>query len=124
MDAVFLLPGAMSAMVQNKNHIFIVFSVLAVLVCLCDSVTDYRYKRYTYRKKRDDKHYKYGRQRCEMSAECQGLWGIILTKCVRMCMSEFCYNELYGSDELEEGEIDVRLNSFKGCLSQVKMEDF
>lgn len=39
-------------------------------------------------------------------------------------MSEFCYNELYGEDELEEGEIDVRLNSFKGCLSQVKMEDF
>ncbi|XP_059146707.1 uncharacterized protein LOC131934651 [Physella acuta] len=98
--------------------------ILLVLAQLCENVTEYAFKRYTYRKKRDDKRYKSARQRCEMGAECQGLWGVKHTNCIRMCMSDFCYRELYGEDELEEGEIDVRLNSFKGCLSQVKMEDF
>ena len=27
-----------------------------------------------------------------------------------------CYSEIYSKDELEEGEIDVRLQSFKGCF--------
>ncbi|KAH9490197.1 hypothetical protein Btru_049406 [Bulinus truncatus] len=105
----------------RKIVLFLFFFL--ILVYLCDCVRDYPFKRYTYRKKRDDKRYKSARQRCEMEAECQGLWGVKHTKCIRMCMSEFCYNELYGEDELEEGEIDVRLNSFKGCLSQVKLED-
>lgn len=83
----------------------------------------YQWKHYTYRKKRDDKKYRNARQRCEMSLECQNLYGVENTKCVRMCISETCYNELYGDDPLEEGEIDVRLNSFKGCLSQVTMAD-
>ncbi|KAI8749175.1 hypothetical protein BgiMline_028479 [Biomphalaria glabrata] len=98
--------------------------LVLLIVQLCECVKEFPYKRYTYRKKRDDKRYKSARQRCEMEAECQGLWSVKHTKCIRMCMSEFCYNELYGDDELEEGEIDVRLNSFKGCLSQVKIEDF
>ncbi|GFS10153.1 structural maintenance of chromosomes protein [Elysia marginata] len=103
-------------------------SILLVLLLsdLCFGlVTEYKFKRYTYRKKRDDKRYKTARQRCEVGdSNCQGLWGTEHTRCIRRCMSEFCYNELYGADELEDGEIDVRLNSFKGCLSQVKMEDF
>ncbi|RUS76385.1 hypothetical protein EGW08_015865 [Elysia chlorotica] len=102
---------------------------ILVLLLLCELclgwVTEYKYKRYTYRKKRDDKRYKTARQRCEVGdSQCQGLWGVDHTKCIRRCMSEVCYNEIYKDDELEEGEIDVRLNSFKGCLSQVKMEDF
>lgn len=102
------------------------FILVLLLSELClGFVKDYQFKRYTYRKKRDDKRYKTARQRCEVGdTRCQGLWGPEHTRCIRLCMSEFCYNELYGEDELEEGEIDVRLNSFKGCLSQVKIEDF
>lgn len=109
---------------MKMNKSLAIFIVLIVLAYLCDGVKEYQYKHYTYKKKRDDKRYKSSRQRCEMESDCQGLWGVVHTKCIRKCMSEFCYNELYGDDELEEGEIDVRLNSFKGCLSQVKMEDF
>jgi hypothetical protein len=29
--------------------------------------------------------------------------------------------QVYGEDPLEEGEIDVRLNSFKGCFHQVPL---
>jgi len=40
------------------------------------------------------------------------------TACVRSCINEACYADVYGDDPLEEGEIDVRLNSFKGCFHQ------
>lgn len=40
------------------------------------------------------------------------------TACVRACISQACYTQVYGEDPLEEGEIDVRLNSFKGCFHQ------
>lgn len=111
-------------MAGKSRHVLIIILMVAVFVELCDSVKRYEFKQYTYRKKRDDKRYKMAHQRCEVEALCHGLWGIMYIRCLRRCMSEFCYNELYGEDELEEGEIDVRLNSFKGCLSQVKMEDF
>lgn len=52
---------------------------------------------------------------CE-TITCQGFVGFELTKCTRKCISQFCYNELYAWDELEQGEIDVRLTSFKGCV--------
>jgi len=38
------------------------------------------------------------------------------TSCVRQCVSPTCYSQVYEPDPLEEGEIDVRLNSFKGCF--------
>ncbi|KAK7506027.1 hypothetical protein BaRGS_00002749 [Batillaria attramentaria] len=103
---------------------------LALFIMILDAVLvfagppQYNYKHYTYRKKRDDKKYRNARQRCDMTSECQGIYGVEHTKCVRMCISEICYNELYGDDPLEEGEVDVRLNSFKGCLSQVAVADF
>ncbi|XP_069125857.1 uncharacterized protein [Argopecten irradians] len=80
----------------------------------------YNYKRYTYKKKRDDKKYRNAKTVCEVKSECLRQQGVDQTACVRQCISKFCYEELYGSDALEEGEIDVRLNSFKGCLAQEK----
>lgn len=38
-------------------------------------------------------------------------------KCIRNCLSASCYNEIYAWDELEEGEIDIRASSFKGCTA-------
>jgi len=107
----------------SLKNIVITLLVVCLFIEAISCVTPYTFKRYTYRKKRDDKRYKSLRQRCEMEGNCHGIWGVENTKCIRKCMSKFCYNELYGADELEEGEIDVKLNSFKGCLSQVKSED-
>ncbi|XP_041357907.1 uncharacterized protein LOC121374867 [Gigantopelta aegis] len=96
------------------------FLVLLLLDIGCQvTAVEYTFKhRYSYKKKRDDKRYKNAKQRCDMSGQCQGIYGIELTRCLRQCMSKRCYNELYADDKLEEGEIDVRLNSFKGCLYQ------
>ncbi|XP_017845172.1 uncharacterized protein LOC108601759 [Drosophila busckii] len=38
--------------------------------------------------------------------------------CLRRCISPSCYQDIYAFNELEEGEIDVRMNSFKGCVIQ------
>ena len=40
------------------------------------------------------------------------------TNCVRECMSPICYEAIYGFDELEPGEVDVRYTSFKGCFTK------
>ncbi|XP_076387082.1 uncharacterized protein LOC100882611 [Megachile rotundata] len=61
-------------------------------------------------------------QACEESGACKMLstqrTGIAKTRCIRECVSPSCYKEIYLFDQLEEGEIDVRLNSFKGCFMQ------
>lgn len=83
---------------------------------------------------------------CDQSNRCEHLIRIARVRCIRECISPSCYHEIYESDEvkptiilvvfflffdqitnfcneifffqLEEGEIDVRLNSFKGCFIQ------
>ncbi|XP_075161162.1 uncharacterized protein LOC142233985 [Haematobia irritans] len=55
---------------------------------------------------------------CEQHAACENLEGVKRKACVRRCISYSCYQDIYAFDELEEGEIDVRLNSFKGCVIQ------
>ncbi|XP_053952627.1 uncharacterized protein LOC128859662 [Anastrepha ludens] len=55
---------------------------------------------------------------CERNTLCENLEGVVKKSCVRRCISYTCYQDIYGFDDLEEGEIDVRLNSFKGCVIQ------
>ncbi|XP_066599561.1 uncharacterized protein [Prorops nasuta] len=61
-------------------------------------------------------------QACEESKPCKMLLkdqsGVAKIRCIRECVSPSCYKEIYLFDQLEEGEIDVRLNSFKGCFMQ------
>ncbi|XP_067678242.1 uncharacterized protein [Haliotis asinina] len=102
-----------------------VLKLLVYLLCLSlllelvfVSGVEYTFKRYSYKKKRDDKRYKILKERCERAGTCEGKGSLDFIKCLRQCISEKCYNELYGNDELEEGEVDVRLTSFKGCLYQ------
>ena len=37
---------------------------------------------------------------CESGERCSDRVGLEYTKCVRMCISEPCYEELYGQDEV------------------------
>jgi len=82
-------------------------------------VFEFPFKRYGYKKKqKSEKKIKSMKIHCEHVDECTDLRGVALTNCVRRCMSPHCYNELYASDELEEGEVDVRFHSFKGCIME------
>lgn len=42
-----------------------------------------------------------------MKEECQNLYGLEQTKCVRVCMSIPCYEELYAHDEVSSGLCQV-----------------
>jgi hypothetical protein len=37
--------------------------------------------------------------------------------CIIKCVSKICYDEIYEFDPLEEGEVDQRALSFKGCYA-------
>jgi len=54
---------------------------------------------------------------CSLNQQCLGLEELEKVRCVRKCISPSCYNEIYAFDELEEGEIDIRFPSFKGCFA-------
>ncbi|EDW33652.1 GL11860 [Drosophila persimilis] len=56
---------------------------------------------------------------CEQHTQCVNLnVGVTKINCIRHCISPSCYQDIYAFNALEEGEIDVRLNSFKGCVIQ------
>eukprot|EP00249_Psilotum_nudum_P001763 c14427_g1_i1 orf=169-534(+) len=58
-----------------------------------------------------------------------GLWGwhcrssnIVRENCALRCVSAACYNEIYGNDPLEEGEVDIRRGrQFKYCVQRESM---
>lgn len=100
--------------------IWLVLALVLLVTEFVESRKYYDYKQYTFRKKRDDRKYKNAKALCDTRPECLAKYGAEQSACVRKCISEFCYKELYADDPLEDGEIDVRLNSFKGCLSQDK----
>ena len=59
------------------------------------------------------------RSECEeeikLDARC-GASQIDFDNCVLRCMSETCYDSVYGADALEEGEVDVvRGRTFRSC---------
>lgn len=64
--------------------------------------------------------YKEFESACKQSTPCVDLktGSLRRLKCVRECISPSCYQEIYKINDLEEGEIDVRLQSFKGCFVQ------
>lgn len=78
----------------------------------------YTYKIYTWKKKEKQKERQIRalKEDCENKLKCNAAVGLEAINCARRCMSASCFNELYGPDPLEEGEIDVRYNSFKGCI--------
>lgn len=72
---------------------------------------------YSYKKNSDLENKYYGRfNRCSMRTDCQNYELEELQNCVLQCISAKCYQEIYAADPLEEGEIDQRIQSYKGCL--------
>ena len=94
-----------------------IFTVIVLTALIFSSFGLFQFKRYSYRKKSgNERRYRLEDERCQNTNECQLKQGLGKEKCVRTCVSKSCYDELYSWNELEEGEIDVRLTSFKGCV--------
>jgi hypothetical protein len=47
---------------------------------------------------------------------------IDMINCVRRCISNLCYQNIYENDPLERGEIDVRAIQFKSCWIKEQKE--
>ncbi|XP_048585261.1 uncharacterized protein LOC116621171 [Nematostella vectensis] len=113
-----------------KIHSFLLVVICLILLSDLLECRDFDYKRYPFRKKqRHVSNVSRGTHRSKRHARryinleedcargpCARLSGLEQIKCSRKCVSPACYKELYEWDELEEGEIDVRLDSFKGCV--------
>ncbi|KAA3676402.1 uncharacterized protein DEA37_0012880 [Paragonimus westermani] len=98
------------------DSVGIVLFVCIVFFHLADS--HFEFPRFHYKKKA-------GNQRVfrEIESACAASCSPDLSelerkKCARLCISRDCYEKLYSFDELEEGEIDVRAEHFKGCVIQ------
>ncbi|XP_071952651.1 uncharacterized protein [Antedon mediterranea] len=104
---------------HNSLRIGVLCLVVMYLYLLgigCAARKQYIYQRYHYKKKpKVEKRYKNELSNCERSDKCLQLHGVEKTMCARQCMALDCFHELYGNDLLEEGEVDVRVTSFKGC---------
>lgn len=77
----------------------------------------FKFPTYTYKKKAFNEQI-YRKSELLCSPNCTSFENFYLAhiKCIRECLNAACYKEIYGFDELEEGEIDVRFHSFKGCV--------
>lgn len=76
---------------------------------------------YTYKRKHNNEQV-YHQEETKCTSHCDNsdkdITTLERTKCIRLCLSDSCYSALYSFNELEEGEIDVRFTSFKGCVLQ------
>ena len=72
---------------------------------------------YEYKKNSGLENKYYGRvNRCSFKTDCQNYELEEYQNCVLQCVSPKCYKEIYSPNPLEDGEVDQRLQSFKGCL--------
>jgi hypothetical protein len=82
--------------------------------------TLYSFPNYPYKRSSNfETKFKSHSNRCEFKTDCMNLRANSAKRqnCILKCVSEKCYNEIYMKDPLEEGEIDQRITSFKGCYS-------
>ncbi|KAA0202422.1 hypothetical protein HAZT_HAZT009411 [Hyalella azteca] len=90
---------------------------VAAAQSLDDEIVPYDFTHFPYKETvTNEKQWAEYESACEQSTECLAKTGVLRVRCVRECISPHCYNVLYRHDELEEGEVDVRLSSFKGCF--------
>ena len=103
-------------------------SILVLVLCAFVLAKDFTYPTYTFKKKSPwARKYKNREADCrEKSCQAEHMSSLALNleqlECVRKCVSHDCYDKMYAWDILEEGEVDVRATSFKGCVAvELKM---
>jgi hypothetical protein len=63
------------------------------------------------------------RMDCERTV-CTGLRDETRTNCLYQCISQDCFNEVYGHDHVEEGEVDTeRARAFSVCFRRTFLQE-
>ncbi|XP_046399530.1 uncharacterized protein LOC124165998 [Ischnura elegans] len=110
------------APVPTRSVLLLQLTTLALSVCCLDyPAATFHFPEFPYKESaKNEAWFREQEAACEESSACAAMVDsrIARTRCARQCLSPSCYEDIYEADELEEGEIDVRLNSFKGCFIQ------
>ncbi|XP_058055164.1 uncharacterized protein LOC131206578 [Anopheles bellator] len=103
----------------SPASVLCVLAVGSLVATTCADKVVFQFPEYDYKEtSKNEITFREFESACDQSQRCAGYDGIERTRCVRECVSPTCYQEIYKFDELEEGEIDVRLNSFRACFMQ------
>jgi hypothetical protein len=91
----------------------------AVVVDVDDEYSSLNYPKYSYKRTSEtESQFRMISNRCEYKTECENIYSSMeRLNCIHKCMSPICFKEIYASNPLEEGEIDQRYSSFKGCFA-------
>lgn len=98
---------------------FLIISTLNFISCNLpeQKPTELKFPRYAYKRHSGLENRYYARyNKCSQTEACLNVDFEVKQNCILQCISEKCYGEIYAWDPLEEGELDLRLNSYKGCL--------
>jgi len=103
---------------SNSSYLLLAVKILLVLLILflLPKLVDGR----NSRRKRTEQDVRNSRKLCEKEA-CRHLVPEESLNCVFECMSSSCYEQIYASNPLEDGEIDVsRARDFNSCVKDEK----
>lgn len=101
-------------------NIFLLLNVFDALMGVKsdETATKLEFAKYAYtRSSRVENKLKQLQNSCGTKTECFNVDAIDKQNCILKCISRKCYDEIYASNPLEEGEIDQRYTSFKGCFA-------
>ncbi len=75
---------------------------------------------YSYKKSSSiENKFRIASNNCQLNTQCADLaTSSSQQNCILKCISKNCYKDVYEKNPLEEGEIDQRLTSFKGCYAK------
>lgn len=101
---------------------FIFFLIICTLNFISGNIpekkpTELKFPKYPYKRHSGLENRFYARfNKCSQTELCLNVDFEEKQNCILQCISEKCYGEIYAWNPLEEGELDLRQNSYKGCL--------
>lgn len=94
-----------------------VLLVVVIILLLPKLVTGAKSRGGGKRNKKFVKQFEAIKYDCEQSASCKKLLPEESSMCVSQCVSESCHEQVYGTNSLEDGEIDIlRAREFQKCV--------
>merc|ERR1711865_321914 len=109
--------GRIAQRMRSSTRTLLLGIVLLLLVTLALGRNPGHKKKRNRSHNRSEKDYRNSFTKCEKSDRCTAARPPAQPKCSLKCLSEKCYDQIYGSDELEEGELDhVRRKQYKDCV--------
>jgi len=113
---------------QKKFSSFLILLSIVIIELINESAMSeidentikFEFPQFNYKRKSNfENQFKNTYNKCQAKEECVSFNSDIdRENCIYKCISNKCYQQIYAFNPLEEGEIDQRITSFKGCVSE------